>query len=153
MRRGLGALMGYVWGRRVAIGAAMLALAGCSMIPDSGPSRRIVESEATATLSNSTAGSILEYALVDLNRVVLPLITDAGPGSLLRTFGAGHGPVPEIKVGVGDTIQVTLFEAQAGGLFIPTDAGAAPAISSRCPIRRSTARATSPFPMPDKSRC
>jgi polysaccharide export outer membrane protein len=96
------------------------------MIPDSGPSRRIVESEATATLSNSTAGSILEYALVDLNRVVLPLITDAGPGSLLRTFGAGHGPVPEIKVGVGDTIQVTLFEAQAGGLFIPTDAGARP---------------------------
>jgi polysaccharide export outer membrane protein len=45
---------------------------------------------------------------------------------LLRTFGAGHGPVPEIKVGVGDTIQVTLFEAQAGGLFIPVDAGSRP---------------------------
>ena len=44
----------------------------------------------------------------------------------MRTFGAGHGPVPEIKVGVGDTVQVTLFEAQAGGLFIPTDAGARP---------------------------
>jgi len=118
--------MGHVWGRRVAIGAVLLALAGCSMIPDSGPSRRIVESEATATLSDQTAGSILDYALVDLNRVVLPLITDSGPGSLLRTFGAGHGPVPEIKVGVGDTVQVTLFEAQAGGLFIPTDAGARP---------------------------
>jgi polysaccharide export outer membrane protein len=117
--------MGYVWGRRVAIGAVMLAVTGCSMIPDSGPSRRIVESEATATLA-STAGAILDYALVDLNRVVLPLITDPGPGSLLRTFGAGHGPVPEIKVGVGDTVQVTLFEAQAGGLFIPTDAGARP---------------------------
>ena len=118
--------MGYVWGRRVAIGAALMTLAGCSMIPDSGPSRRAVESEATATLSESTAGSILDYALIDLNRVVLPLITDSGPGSLLHTFGAGHGPVPEIKVGVGDTIQVTLFEAQAGGLFIPTDAGARP---------------------------
>ena len=118
--------MRHDWGRGVAVGAALLTLAGCSMIPDSGPSRRMVESEATATLSSSTSGSILEYALVDLNRVVLPLITDAGPGSLLRTFGAGHGPVPEIKVGVGDTIQVTLFEAQAGGLFIPTDAGARP---------------------------
>ncbi|MGA2496044.1 MAG: polysaccharide biosynthesis/export family protein [Roseiarcus sp.] len=123
---GSGALMGYVWGRRAAIGAAILTLAGCTMIPDSGPSRRIVESEATATLGVSSEGSILDYALVDLNRVVLPLITDPGPGSLLRTFGAGHGPVPEIKVGVGDTIQVTLFEAQAGGLFIPTDAGARP---------------------------
>jgi polysaccharide biosynthesis/export protein len=108
------------------MGVALLALAGCSMIPDSGPSRRIVESEATATLSSSTAGAILAYALVDLNRVVLPLITDPGPGSLLRTFGAGHGPVPEIKVGIGDTVQVTLFEAQAGGLFIPTDAGSRP---------------------------
>lgn len=118
--------MGYVWGRRTAIGVAMLTIAGCTMIPDSGPSRRSVESEATATLSSSIAGSILEYALVDLNRVVLPLITDPGPGSLLKTFGAGHGPVPEIKVGVGDTVQVTLFEAQAGGLFIPTDAGSRP---------------------------
>jgi len=117
--------MGHDWRRRVAIIAALSALAGCSMIPDSGPSRRIVESEATATLG-STAGAILDYALVDLNRVVLPLITDSGPGSLLRTFGAGHGPVPEIKVGVGDTLQVTLFEAQAGGLFIPTDAGSRP---------------------------
>jgi polysaccharide export outer membrane protein len=114
------------WGLRVTLSAALLAAAGCSMIPDSGPSRRVVESEATATLSSSTAGSILEYALVDLNRVVLPLITDPGPGSLLRTFGAGHGPVPEIKVGVGDTLEVTLFEAQAGGLFIPVDAGSRP---------------------------
>jgi polysaccharide export outer membrane protein len=96
------------------------------MIPDSGPSRRTVESQAAVTLNTSIGGAILDYVLVDLNRVVLPLIYDPGPGSLFRTFGAGHGPVPEIKVGVGDTLQVTLFEAQAGGLFIPTDAGSRP---------------------------
>ena len=96
------------------------------MISDSGPSRRAVESQATVALAASTAASILDYALVDLNRFVLPLIDDPGPGSLLRTFGAGHGPVPEIKVGIGDTVQVTLFEAQAGGLFIPVDAGSRP---------------------------
>ncbi len=112
--------------RFAAVGVALSAVAGCSMIPDSGPSRRTVESEATATLNDSPGGSILQYALVDLNRVVLPLIYDPGPGSLLHTFGAGHGPVPEIKVGVGDTLQVTLFEAQAGGLFIPVDAGSRP---------------------------
>ncbi len=96
------------------------------MISDSGPSRRAVESQATVAVAASTGASILDYALVDLNRFVLPLIEDPGPGSLLRTFGAGHGPVPEIKVGVGDTVQVTLFEAQAGGLFIPVDAGSRP---------------------------
>ncbi len=113
-------------GRLTALGVALLALAGCSMIPDSGPSRRTVESEAAVTLNAPSAGSILDYVLVDLNRVVLPLIEDAGPGSLFRAFGAGHGPAPEIKVGVGDTIQVTLFEAQSGGLFIPVDAGSRP---------------------------
>src|SRR6185312_103672 len=49
-----------------------------------------------------------------------------GPGSLYRTFGTGRGPAPEILVGIGDTVSVTLFEAQAGGLFIPADAGSRP---------------------------
>ena len=111
----------------IATAAALaVTLTGCAMLPDSGPARRTVEAEATATLDESSGASILQYALVELNRYVLPLITDPGPGSLLRTFGAGHGPLPEIKVGVGDTVQVTLFEAQAGGLFIPTDAGSRP---------------------------
>lgn len=105
---------------------AFTALTGCSMISDSGPSRRAVESEATVSATDSSGASILDYALVDLNRFVLPWIEDPGPGSLLRTFGAGHGPQPEIKVGIGDTIEVTLFEAQAGGLFIPVDAGSRP---------------------------
>ncbi len=114
------------FGRLAVLAVGVLALAGCSMISDSGPSRRAVESQATVALAASTGASILDYALVDLNRFVLPLIDDSGPGSLLRTFGAGHGPVPEIEVGVGDTVQVTLFEAQAGGLFIPVDAGSRP---------------------------
>lgn len=113
-------------GRLAIVVVGLLALAGCSMISDSGPSRRAVESQAVVSLAASSGASMLDYALVDLNRFVLPLIDDPGPGSLLRTFGAGHGPVPEIKVGVGDTIQVTLFEAQAGGLFIPVDAGSRP---------------------------
>ena len=114
------------FGRLAALAAGLLALAGCSMIPDSGPSRRAVELQATVALAASSGVSLLDYALVDLNCFVLPLIEDPGPGSLLRTFGAGHGPVPEIKVGVGDTIAVTVFEAQAGGLFIPVDAGSRP---------------------------
>jgi polysaccharide export outer membrane protein len=61
-----------------------------------------------------------------LNQNVLPFLEDPGPGSLYRTFGAGRGPAPQLLVGIGDTLQVTLFEAQAGGLFIPTDAGSRP---------------------------
>jgi polysaccharide export outer membrane protein len=111
---------------RLAALAVALASAGCTALSDSGPSRRDVETRAAATIGPTEDRSLLDYALVDLNRGVLPLIEDQGPGSLLRTFGAGHKPPPAIVVGVGDTVQVTLFEAQSGGLFIPVDAGSRP---------------------------
>jgi polysaccharide biosynthesis/export protein len=121
-----------VFGRGAKLATHFVALAvalvstGCTTISDSGPSRRDVEARASATIGPNEDRSLLDYALVDLNRGVLPLIEDPGPGSLLRTFGAGHKPPPVVVVGVGDTVQVTLFEAQSGGLFIPADAGSRP---------------------------
>jgi polysaccharide export outer membrane protein len=111
---------------RLAAVLTVFATAGCSMLSDSGPSRRDLESRATATVPESADRTLLDYALVDLNRMVLPLVEDPGPGSLLLTFGAGHRPAPPLTVGIGDTVQVTLFEAQSGGLFIPVDAGSRP---------------------------
>ncbi len=111
---------------RLAALAVALASAGCTALSDSGPSRRDVEARAAATIGPTEDRSLLDYALVDLNRGVLPLIDDPGAGSLLHTFGAGHKPPPAVVVGVGDTVQVTLFEAQSGGLFIPVDAGSRP---------------------------
>ena len=35
-------------------------------------------------------------------------------------------PRPDIVVGVGDVLQITVFETGSGGLFIPTDAGSRP---------------------------
>jgi polysaccharide export outer membrane protein len=115
-----------LFGKLVALALAVAGLAGCAVIPDSGPSRRAVEGGATVSVLQSGAQAILNYVLVDLNQNVLPFLEDPGPGSLYRTFGAGRGPAPQLLVGIGDTLQVTLFEAQAGGLFIPTDAGSRP---------------------------
>src|SRR5260370_14791031 len=100
-------------------GAFILATGGCTMLPDSGPAHRSTEGLATAALTVAADPSIYQYALVDLNKNVLPFIVDPGPGSLYRTFGTGHGPAPEIKGGIGDTGQVTLFEASADDVFSP----------------------------------
>jgi polysaccharide biosynthesis/export protein len=116
--------MSSVLVRAIAIVVMTFITAGCAILPDSGPARRDVESKATSSIPS--VAPTFSYALIDLNRNVLPFIMDPGPGSLFHTFGTGRGPPPNIKVGVGDTLQVTLFEAQAGGLFIPTDAGARP---------------------------
>ncbi len=139
-------LMSCVFIRLAVLAAAFSVVAGCSMIPDSGPSRRDIESKATAALPASRDGSILDYALVDLNRSVLPLIDDPGPGSLFATFGAGHGPLPEIKVGVGDAVQVTLFESQSGGLFVPLDAGSRPGNFVALPSQTVDAKGTITVP-------
>src|SRR5258708_8472909 len=42
-----------------------------------------------------------------------------------RVFTDRRGPA-EIRFGIGDTVSVTIFEAAAGGLFIPVDAGVRP---------------------------
>ena len=95
------------------------------MLPASGPQRGAIGEEAAVTVG-SDARAALEYALVDLSRLVLSVLSDPGPGSLFRSFGSGRSGPPEILVGVGDAVQVTIFESASGGLFIPSDAGSRP---------------------------
>jgi polysaccharide export outer membrane protein len=64
--------------------------------------------------------------LVDINKTVLQYQPDVGPGSFFGTFGRTSGPAPVIRVGVGDVVQVSIFESAAGGLFIPSEAGVRP---------------------------
>ncbi len=59
----------------------------------------------------------LPYALVPLNERSLDILTRHTPG-LSRVFQDRRAP-GEIKFGVGDVVAVTIFESQAGGLFIP----------------------------------
>ncbi len=102
-------------------------LAACTNLPASGPYPIANEIGATTKLASHPGVSQLEYALVDLSSTVLQYAGHAGPTSLYRSFGTGRrGPAPELLVGIGDRIQVTIFEAAAGGLFIPTDAGSRP---------------------------
>ena len=90
--------------------------------------KRAISGKRGADASVSVKGTtpIFDYVLVDLNKNILPFVVDPGPGSLYHTFGTGKGPGPAILVGIGDTVQVTIFEAQAGGLFVPSDAGSRP---------------------------
>ncbi len=67
----------------------------------------------------------IDYALVDLSKNVLPYFSSPQPTSF-KGFGGGRGGAPEIPLGYGDVVQVAIFEAQSGGLFIPSDAGSRP---------------------------
>lgn len=104
------------------------ALAACSTLPRSGPDDQVIATNATTALVDVKDGEHAKYnyALVDITDAILPYVAEKSPGSLYRSFGGGKGPAPEILIGVGDTVQVTIFESAAGGLFIPNDAGSRP---------------------------
>jgi polysaccharide export outer membrane protein len=103
-----------------------LQLAGCNALPSSGPHHYDIADGAAASLLSERNTVAFNYVLLDVNRVVLDNVVEIGPGSFFRTFGKARGPAPVIRIGVGDVVQITIFEAAAGGLFIPAEAGVRP---------------------------
>ena len=100
------------------IGLAGLT-AGCDtlLIPSSGPNSVVIRSEGTWHGPN--------YGLVPLSPHVVQVLDEFGPRTLTGIFG-DHRPPPEIKFGIGDVVSVSIFEAAAGGLFIPAEASVRP---------------------------
>lgn len=101
-------------------------LAGCSTLSRDGPDDQDVVVNATAAVAAGPDVEKFDYVLVDLSHDVLRNIGPSGAGSIYGTLGAGRGAPPEIQVGVGDVVQVTVFESEAGGLFVPREAGSRP---------------------------
>lgn len=111
---------------RVLCAVACAIPAACSQLPVDGPNHRDIAGSATASLVSDRRAVAFDYALVDIDSNVLQNVSDVSFDSFFRTFGTGGGPPPVIRVGVGDVVQVSVFESAAGGLFIPAEAGIRP---------------------------
>lgn len=93
---------------------AALFLAACGITPASGPS----------SLEVPNAGGRLPYVFVKLDRNVAERLAQYTP-RIANTF-TDRRPPKDFQFGVGDTVSVTIFEAAAGGLFIPAEASVRP---------------------------
>jgi polysaccharide biosynthesis/export protein len=104
--------------RLVVIASAILC-AGCGsqLLPDSGPNALAVK---TGLTWNGPP-----YGLVKLSPEVVNILEEYGPRTLSGIFSDDRPP-PEIKLGIGDIVSVSIFEAAAGGLYIPAEAGVRP---------------------------
>ena len=98
-------------------GALLCASCGPYLLPGAGPNALVVNSQSTWNGP--------PYGLVKLNPKTIQALEEYGPRSLTAFFG-DRRPPPEIKFGIGDVVSVTIFEAAAGGLFIPSEAGVRP---------------------------
>lgn len=82
---------------------------GCSVLPSSGPlSVEISQQES----DEDSAG----YVLIDINPRVTSITASQPRESFQRVF-ADRAPAPDLRIGVGDSVVVTIYEAAAGGLF------------------------------------
>jgi polysaccharide biosynthesis/export protein len=99
------------------VGLLISGCTGTQLLPDAGPNASAVKA--------GVAVNGPPYAVIQLTSNVVNILEQYGPQTLTATFG-DHRPPPEIKFGVGDVLSVSVFEAQAGGLFIPAEAGVRP---------------------------
>lgn len=106
--------------------ASLLAaqLAACSL-PGAGPTRDEI---STAAQPDKTGKS--RFALIDLTPGIIAAMDKWNVASLQGTFGSQRAPNIQ-TIGVGDSIQIVLWEAAAGGLF------SAPATDRLSPGSRS----------------
>src|ERR1700744_3488958 len=101
--------------------ALLAVLPACSLLPGTGPKSDAVNNNATAGVQSSTP---LSYALVDVTADTIGFLSQPN----LITF-RGEFPDKRAKptqvVGVGDTLNISVFEAAPGGLFTPGQAAGA----------------------------
>lgn len=110
------------------LSTSVVALSGCTATSSSGPSGRAVEERAAVKVTNaSSKRSVgIDYALVDINSSLLAYVSETTTEAGLGSLGNSRSGPPSLPLGAGDIIQVAVFESQAGGLFIPADAGSRP---------------------------
>ncbi len=91
------------------VGLLALLLAGCAALPTAGPTVRDVEHQEVE--KNQT-----RFDLVDIDDNVVSALLAEPPESFHTRFKK-YGRPPQPRIGVGDSVVVSIWEAAGGGLF------------------------------------
>lgn len=97
----------------------IISCGACAEMPVSGPSGAAIKAGEPIE-----AGG-LPFGLVKLTPEAVAILQQFEPKGLAGSFRDTKPPA-SLNFGIGDTLSVTIFEAAAGGLFIPTEAGVRP---------------------------
>jgi polysaccharide biosynthesis/export protein len=89
--------------------AATLMLSGCGTLPTAGPTTHTV-------LDQEMEGTKHRFDLVDISDGVITALHGA-PHESFETRFKKYGLAPEQRIGIGDSIVVSIWEAAGGGLF------------------------------------
>jgi polysaccharide export outer membrane protein len=107
--------------RALLLSAVTIFSAACSLLPGTGPTSDAVNGNASAGIRSSEP---LPYALVDVSAETIGLLSQPNLVSFMGIF-PDKRPKPNQVVGVGDVLNISIFEAAPGGLFTPGQAAGA----------------------------
>lgn len=93
----------------VGLGLLGVALAGCSALPSTGPT-------SAEVVTSAQEGELTRYILRDVDESIVSILSTSRQQTFQTSFGDNRPP-PSQRIGIGDTISVTVWEAAAGGLF------------------------------------
>ena len=102
--------MALLIARLVILLGLVSAVSNCSFLPGSGP---IAIQVANQEGDNASLGG---YILIDIDERVASITSGQPRESFKRVF-KDVGPSPDLRIGVSDSVVVTIWEAAAGGLF------------------------------------
>ena len=121
-----------------------MAVAGCGSAPSAGP-------EAEDVVGQAKHDSDILFDVVKIDEHVLDTILAQPKDSFAVRFGGATQP-PELRIAVGDSITVVIWEAAAGGLFTepapellsPAGRGIEPLMDQIAPPREEVPGARTP---------
>jgi polysaccharide export outer membrane protein len=106
---------------------ASSALFGCAALPTAGPS-------ASEVVKQEVVRHRQRFDLVDIDRHVVSVLAGRPKASFSERFG-NYGKPPPAKIGIGDAVAVTIWEAMPGGLFATSDATTGSLQPVRLPVQ------------------
>jgi polysaccharide export outer membrane protein len=104
---------------RILAAGTMLALAGC-MVPSDGPLTHEVLSSGADGKAYSIPQTKLVFDVVSIDQRIANSVSAASRLGFSSTFGLGGGGSAPV-IGIGDRLDVTIFEAGPDGLFSTVD--------------------------------
>ena len=93
--------------------ATLSLLSGCSSLPSSGPTTQDVLDQATV---NGDPNAHRRYELVEIDSDAVSVLRRRQPDGFSAHFG-DYRPSADLRIGIGDYVAVTIWEAGANGLF------------------------------------
>lgn len=114
----------------------VFAIVGCSWIPRAGPSTSDV-------LEQGQAGGEILFDIVEVDDRVVATLQAQPKERLAARFSQGAQP-PEVKIAIGDTISVLIWESAAGGLFNEAPPAAFPTTGGKSQVEPLTPESRPP---------